>query len=137
MVLALIPGEPARNATVHTVRVYGIVKDGIAAPPPVPTATPTAAPVPQPRVAHTIQEIIASYDWPVEEALRVAWCESRLNPGAISHTGDYGVFQVNARWHSWRLRPGESLLDPEVNVRIAYEIWRDWGRSWRAWVCQP
>lgn len=33
-----------------------------------------------------------------------------------------GLFQIQPKWHSQRLKEGESLLDPEVNTRIACEI---------------
>ena len=29
---------------------------------------------------------------------------------------------------------GESLLDPDVNLRVAYEIWSEQG--WRPWACK-
>ena len=28
-----------------------------------------------------------------------AWVESRIKAGRISHTGDYGIFQIN--WRFW------------------------------------
>ena len=33
-----------------------------------------------------------------------------------------GLFQIQPKWHAQRLKEGESLLDPEVNARIACEI---------------
>ena len=33
-----------------------------------------------------------------------------------------GLFQIQPKWHMQRLKEGESLLDPEVNTRIACEI---------------
>ena len=71
-------------------------------------------------------------------ALRVARCESGLDPRAVSRTRDVGVFQVNFAAHRW---PGESfaqfkrrLFDVEKNVRYAYRLSRDgteWYRHWR------
>ena len=71
-------------------------------------------------------------------ALRVARCESRLNPRAVSATGDVGLFQVNYSAHGW---PGESfsefrrrMSDVDKNVRYAYRLSRggtDWYRHWR------
>ena len=29
----------------------------------------------------------------------LAWVESRLTTGRISHTGDYGIFQINYNFH--------------------------------------
>lgn len=74
------------------------------------------------------------------KALRVAYCESRYNPRAVSRTLDVGVFQINWRWHR---RPGESfasfkrrMFDINANVRKAHRLSRG-GTSWKAWVCQP
>jgi hypothetical protein len=79
--------------------------------------------------------LVRQYDWPVEEALAVAWCESRHDPGAVSPDGqNLGLFQINVI-HEGKLQPGESLLDPVVNVRIAYQIWADQG--WGPWSCKP
>lgn len=33
-----------------------------------------------------------------------------------------GLFQIQPKWHAQRLKDGESLLDPEVNTRVACEI---------------
>ena len=84
----------------------------------------------------SVGELIRQYDWPVEEALAVAWCESRHDPSAVSPDGqNLGLFQIHAPSHASKLRPDESLLDPVVNVRVAYEIWRD--QSWAPWACKP
>lgn len=112
--------------------IYWAASDGAAPHPPAPAATPA------PRTARSVEAIIASYDWPVAEALAIAWCESRLEPRAYNRSsGASGLFQVVPYWHAWRMAPGESLFDPEVNVRIAHEIYLAWGRSWRAWECRP
>lgn len=74
----------------------------------------------------------AEYDWPCDQALAVAWCESRLEPWAYN-AGNYGVFQVNAV-HAWRVGGDlASLFDAATNVRVAYEIWSEVG--WSAWAC--
>lgn len=120
-----------------SVRVYGIVADGPAEPPavvvPVEDVTPLA--VATATVAWSIEGLICSYPWPCEQALAVAWCESRYDPAAYNPSGASGLFQIIPYWHSWRLGPGESLFDPAVNVRVAYELYAEQG--WRPWVCQP
>lgn len=80
------------------------------------------------------RDLICAAPWPCEEALRVSWCESRWDPLAY-RTGNYGLFQVN-QVH-WARVGGdlEQLYDPEVNVRVAYEIWREQG--WTPWACKP
>ena len=74
----------------------------------------------------TIQEIICRYDWPCQQALAVANCESTMNPAAFDGYNS-GLFQVARKWHERRLRPDESLFDPGVNVRVAHEIWSEQG----------
>jgi len=51
----------------------------------------------------------------------VAIVESSCNPNAVSPTGDYGLFQVNAKAH--HVSP-KVLLDPAKNARIASEFLR-------------
>ena len=77
----------------------------------------------------------------VSTALCVVRGESGFNPGAISHTGDYGVAQVNrATWESvypewWQPVRGfrYALLDPVFNVNVMWSMSR-WGTSWSPWV---
>lgn len=72
----------------------------------------------------------------VAQANRVAECESRHNPGAVSPGGgNHGLFQINGvhaprfphRW--WRRY--ESLH----NATMAAEIYKEQG--WRPWSCRP
>jgi hypothetical protein len=73
------------------------------------------------------------YSWPCEQAVSVAWCESRLEPWVIG--GDnYGLFQINAV-HAYRVGGVDALLDPEVNTRLAYDIWL--AQGWAPWGCRP
>jgi len=97
-----------------------------------------------------IIDLICSYPWPCQEALAVVYgptppnnqapegCptgESGGNPSA-SNAGNEGLFQVNRAAHARRLRLGESLLDPVVNVRVAYDIFLD-NAGWGPWSCRP
>ena len=50
----------------------------------------------------SIKQIICAKPWNCEEALQVAYCESRLKPGAISPTNsngtrDWGLMQVSSQ----------------------------------------
>ncbi len=78
--------------------------------------------------ARTIPEMICQYDDWCPAAIRVAECESSLNPLATDGFND-GLFQIAHRYHTRRLAPGESLFDPAVNVRVAHEIWLEQGSS--------
>ena len=53
----------------------------------------------------------------------IAKVESGEQPGLVGDDGEsIGLFQIQPKWHAQRLKAGESLLDPEVNTRIACEI---------------
>lgn len=69
----------------------------------------------------------------VDYALRIMQCESGGNSGALSHTGDRGLMQVN-HVHAAKVGGNLDLLyDPETNLRVAKQI-RD-GSGWAAWSC--
>ena len=81
-------------------------------------------------------EIVAQYDWPINEAFRVVDCESSWNPDAVSWAGSYGLMQIHAEtwapvfpdfWQRWS--------DPEWNVATAWEIYRRAGYSFSPWDC--
>lgn len=49
--------------------------------------------------------------------------------------GNYGLFQI-ASVHAWRVNGDlNALLDPEVNVRVACQLWHESG--WIPWACKP
>ena len=53
----------------------------------------------------------------------IAKVESGEQPSIVGDDGEsIGLFQIQPKWHAQRLKEGESLLDPEVNTRIACEI---------------
>lgn len=45
---------------------------------------------------------------------------------------DQGIFQINSI-HKARYA-GMDIFDPQTNVNIAYQVWKDAGGSWRPWV---
>lgn len=74
------------------------------------------------------------------KAVRVADCESGLNPRAVSAGGgNHGLFQINsvhkptvqAMGYSWN-----QIYDPYVNAKVARKIFNDAGKSWRPWGCR-
>lgn len=96
--------------------------------PNLPEPEPTDAPTPE----RAIIDIICSYPWGCETAIRVFSCESELQPDAISYNGSsYGVAQI-WKGHAWRF-PGfwERWMIPEVNIGWAYELWGEQG--WEPW----
>ena len=70
----------------------------------------------------------------VENALLVMQGESGGNPNAVSHTSDYGLFQINApTWCKFFGVTREQLKDPELNVKLARVIY-DRAGGWAPWV---
>lgn len=106
-------------------------------PTPEPTPVPTVAPtlVPPPTVARAaalpahapaaILEIIAAYDWPFEQAVAVAQCESGLNPNAQNPSGATGLFQI--------IGGNPAMFDPHANAAAAYAKYLDGVRRGNPW----
>ena len=76
----------------------------------------------------------------VDKAMRVAYCESRYTPDAVSRSGDYGLFQINkVTWektvkgwgYTW-----DQMFDPYINSRVALKIYQLAGNSWQPWSCR-
>lgn len=72
------------------------------------------------------------------KAVKVAWCESRLNATALNHNRngsvDHGLFQINDGGTLQGLGISRSAaLDPRKNARAAFKLYQD--RGWQPWVC--
>jgi hypothetical protein len=67
-----------------------------------------------------------------EQALTVAWCESRWSTGA--RNGQYlGLFQMGSFARSRYGHGGDAL----TQARAAYAYFVDSGRDWSPWSCKP
>ena len=76
-------------------------------------------------------------------AHRVVRCESNYDAGAVSSTGDHGLFQINAAtWNKpghadpvadWIGRHWHQRYDPATNALMAKMIRDRYG--WRMWAC--
>ena len=70
---------------------------------------------------------------------RIAWCESRFNPFAISRGGHKGVFQFAARTWQWASAAagysGASPFSAEANVYTAAWLMAQPGGS-AHWTCR-
>lgn len=101
-----------------------------------PVPSPDPAPQPQVQGGDSITDLICSYGWDCQTALRVFRCESGLNPAAVSPGGDLGIAQVNpihrGRWESMGYTRGD-MLTAGPNLAVAWSIWSEVG--WRAWSC--
>jgi LysM repeat protein len=82
---------------------------------PVVVLTPAPTPPPVARVASQSDVVaaICSLPWPCDTMVRIATCESGLNPNSYNPAGYYGIFQIAGIFDGWN--------DPWVNARVAYE----------------
>lgn len=86
-----------------------------------------------------IVEVVCAYPWPCQEALTVAWCESRFRPDAVGRLGERGLLQIHPV-HMDRIRSlgytWDDIFQVRLNVEVAYAIWKE--RGWRPWAnCAP
>ena len=106
------------------------------------------------------RKILAAFpeDW--ENAIKVARCESLIDPTRIGDTDlgffydgetlgySYGIFQIRSGgkdngkvWsrpakdgvsvHDWE----KEMLDPDRNIAEARKIWEESGKNWGKWTC--
>jgi hypothetical protein len=91
--------------------------------------------------ACTPQQYIAQVFGPAgDEAVRVAECESGLNPTAVSPGGgNHGLFQINNVHRSTFEQvtgvPWSERYDVGANTRFAKWLYDQEG--WSPWTCQP
>jgi len=82
------------------------------------------------------QHILDRYDWDSDKMAAVMFCESSNNPKAYNpeqHNGcqgSYGLMQI-ACVHSQYVDELDDLLNPRINIEVAYLVWQNQG--WRAW----
>lgn len=85
--------------------------------------------------ADMIHQVFGPYG---DGAVRVAMCESSMNPNAYNGIlGAAGLFQIIPSTFASTSYAGQSVYDPVVNIKAAYEIFVRDGYSWREWACQP
>ncbi|HEV3233857.1 MAG TPA: transglycosylase SLT domain-containing protein [Candidatus Dormibacteraeota bacterium] len=111
-----------------------------APPPPAPTAkpAPAAAPVSRPvniapsqqAVADIIRAAAAKWGADPNQLLRVAMCESHLNPNSYNPAGYYGLFQFNP--NTFKAHGGTNIWDATDQANIAAHMFAqglasEWG----------
>ncbi len=71
-------------------------------------------------------------------AARVAQCESKMDPNAVSSTNDHGLFQINAvhraEFEQVTGQPWSSVYDPYWNTVFAK--WMFDHQGWGPWTCR-
>jgi hypothetical protein len=86
----------------------------VAAPAPQPVVTPTPSRAVFTGSTNDVIAAICSQPWPCDRMVRIASCESGLNPSAFNPAGYYGLFQINVAVAGWN--------DPWVNAQAAYSL---------------
>jgi Lysozyme like domain len=101
-----------------------------------PVAAAFSVPAPPARVARVLAATFRA-PAPLRDARCVAFVESSFRRTAVSPTSDYGLFQINYRWHrrSGETRPAFAtrMFDLRGNVRYAARLSRG-GHDWHAWA---
>jgi LysM repeat protein len=80
---------------------------------PQPTPVPPTAPPYIPPSSDDVIAAICALPWPCETMVRIASCESGLNPRALNSAGYYGLFQISNFIDGWD--------DPVINANFAYQ----------------
>jgi soluble lytic murein transglycosylase-like protein len=135
---ATTPTPPTAPALANPDEVAAALRY-LAATQPAPEPAPAPAPVAAPTGGGSVEDAIATYFGDVyDKAIRVARCESGLNPAAVSAGGgNWGLFQINkvhqglveSMGYSW-----DQILDPYVNAAVARHIYD--GSGWSPWGCR-
>ena len=98
----------------------------------------TRAPQAPAEIEAIIRDAAARQGADAEQLLRVAWCESRFNPGAYNASGASGLFQFMPRtWASNSFRAGyegASPFDPVASANVA--AWMFARGSANLWSCR-
>ncbi len=105
-------------------------------------AAEEAGPPPAPRGGYSEEQIIDiiyeaadRYNQPREDMLRVARCESGLDPNAINVGGDtHGLFQFLPSTFASTPYAEYDIYDPWANANAAGWMWSEGRRN--EWVCQ-
>lgn len=86
------------------------------------------------QVVRYITQAANKYNQSPEDMLRVAQCESNLDPYAVNPSGSYGLFQfIRSTWKSTPYGK-EDIFDPQANSEAAAWMWSQGRKS--EWVCQ-
>ena len=113
---------------------------GVGSPPPraeMPTATLPPLHLISPPILSRgdVREVATAAGFrgqQLEQAVSIAWCESRFNVHATGQADERGLWQI----HPVHLRdnPAWYSYDVVLNARAAYEL-SSGGRNWRPWTC--
>lgn len=109
--------------------------DGGSAVDPAPTSPGNSGSYTQDQIINIIYAAADRYGQPRADMLRVARCESVLDPNAVNASGgSYGLFQFIPS--TWATTPyaGDDIFDPYASANAAGWMWQQGRRN--EWVCQ-
>jgi resuscitation-promoting factor RpfB len=144
--VVVTPGEPGRVENTYLVRVV----DGREAARTLVSSQVLSAPVAEVRRLGTrtptggteieaiIREAAAAHGADADQLVRVAYCESKFNPGAYNASGAAGLFQfMPGTWAANSVRAGyagASVYDPVASANVAAWMFAR-GQAYQ-WVCR-
>jgi uncharacterized protein YraI len=86
------------------------------------------------QIVRIIHEAADRYGQNRADMLRVARCESNLDPYAVNPSGSYGLFQfIRSTWESTPYGDAD-IFDPRANANAAGWMWQQGRQS--EWVCK-
>ncbi len=86
---------------------------------------------------YSVDVIRGAFGAEADQAIRVAACESGLNPNAYNPSGATGLFQIMPGTWARTSQAGASPYSAQANALAAHEIFVRDGHSWREWTCKP
>jgi uncharacterized protein YraI len=105
------------------------------APPSGAIANPNPPATSEQEIISVIHQAAAAYGQNPDDMVRVARCESNLNPRAVDPSGSYhGLFQFVPSTFATTPYGGQDIYDPWANAHAAAWMWSEGKKS--AWVCQ-
>lgn len=144
--VVVTPGQVGRVENTYRVRVVDgreslrvlLSSQQLAAPVTEVRRVGTRIPPGSSEIEAIIRDAAAAQGADAEQLLRVAYCESRLNPGAYNASGAAGLFQfMPATWAANSVRAGyagASVFDPVASANVAAWMFAH-GQAFQ-WVCR-
>ena len=144
--IVVTPGEPGRVENTYLVHLVDgrettrvlLASEELAAPVTELRRIGTRTPPASSEIEAIIREAAAAQGADPEQLLRVAYCESRFNPGAYNASGASGLFQfLPSTWAANSVRAGyagASVFDAVASANVAAWMFAH-GQAFQ-WVCR-
>lgn len=144
--VVVTPGVPGRVEKTYLVRIVDgrettralLASSELAAPVSEVRRVGTRLPPGTSEIEQIIRDAAAAQGADAEQLVRVAYCESRFNPGAYNASGAAGLFQfMPGTWAANSVRAGfagASVYDPVASANVAAWMFAR-GQAFQ-WVCR-